>query len=172
MKTDQQPSQPGDSSRPPGRRRSEHDLPPKTISMIAGVAAIGLLIGMLLIMPHYGPRQPRRRSALSHYLPTSSIGRETNGMMWIPSGTFLMGSENGSLDERPLRTVTIQGFWMDKTEVSNEQFQKFVEATGYVTIAERKPDPKDFPGADPAALVPGSVVFRPPAEDPGLSNHF
>ena len=118
MKMDKQ-SSPGAEGHPPGRRRSEHDLPPKTIFMISAVAALGIALGMLLIMPHYKQREPRRRSALSHYLPTSSIGRETNGMMWIPSGTFLMGSENGSPDERPLRTVTIQGFWMDKTEVSN-----------------------------------------------------
>lgn len=173
MKTGKHPSsgpdQTPDSS---GRRRSEHDVPPKTILIIVGVVAAGIVLGMFLIMPHYGPREPRRRSALSHYLPTSNIGRETNGMMWIPSGTFLMGSEDGQSDEAPLRTVSVNGFWMDKTEVTNEQFQKFVEATGYVTIAERKPDPKDFPGADPALLVPGSVVFSPPAEDPGLANHY
>ena len=172
MKTDHNSkSHPGD--KPSGRRRSsEHDVPPKTIFMIVTAATIGIVVGMLLVMPHYGPREPRRRSALSHYLPTASVGRETNGMMWIPSGTFMMGSETGNPDEGPVRTVTVNGFWMDKTEVTNEEFEKFVQATGYVTIAERKPDPKDFPGADPADLVPGSVVFSPPEEDPGVSNHF
>lgn len=171
MNTENKPpnqSAPGHS----GRRRSEHDVPPKTIVMIVGVAALGIVVGMLLIMPHYGPREPRRRSALSHYMPTASVGRETNGMKWIPSGTFLMGSADGNTDEAPVRPVTINGFWMDKTEVTNEEFDKFVKATGYVTIAERKPDPKDFPGADPADLVPGSVVFSPPVEDPGLDNHY
>jgi formylglycine-generating enzyme len=164
----------GESENPhPSRpRRSEHDVPPKTILLIVGVAAVGIVLGMLLIMPHYGPREPRRRSALSHYMPTASVGRETNGMMWIPSGTFMMGSEDGQPEEAPLRPVTVNGFWMDKTEVSNEQFQKFTEATGYITIAERKPDPKDFPGADPTNLVPGSVVFTPPAEDPDLTDHY
>ena len=171
MKTDPESSRDPNRPRHAGRK-SEYDLPPKTIFMIVAVAAIGIVVGMLLIMPHYGPREPRRRSALSHYLPTASVGRETNGMMWIPSGTFMMGSEAGAPDESPIHPVTLNGFWMDKTEVSNEQFQKFVEATGYVTIAERKPDPKDFPGADPEALVPGSVVFSPPEEDVGLSNHF
>jgi formylglycine-generating enzyme required for sulfatase activity len=93
-------------------------------------------------------------------------------MMWIPSGTFLMGSDSGRPDEAPVHPVTLNGFWMDKTEVTNEEFQKFVEATGYVTVAERKPDVKEFPGAAPEALVPGSVVFSPPDEDPGLANHF
>lgn len=94
----------------------------------------------------------------------------TNGMVWIPSGTFWMGAADGRSDELPLHQVTVDGFWMDKTEVSNDQFSKFVDATGYVTIAERKPDPKDFPGADPAMLVPGSVVFSPPSEEVSLND--
>ena len=171
MKNEKNPAT--EASRPSGGRpRSPHDVPPKTIAIIAIVTALGIVLGMFLIMPHYGPREPRRRSALSHPASMLTVGRETNGMMWIPSGTFIMGSTNGQPDELPLHPVTLDGFWMDKTEVTNEQFQKFVEATGYVTIAERKPDPKDFPGADPAMLVPGSVVFRPPAEDPGLENHY
>src|SRR5437588_7094863 len=86
-------------------------------------------------------------------------------MVWIPPGTFWMGEENGQADERPVHQVAITGFWMDKTEVTNEKFEKFVKATGYVTVAERKPDPKDFPGADPSLLVPGSIVFSPPPEE-------
>ena len=154
------------------RIRSPHDVPPKTIAIIAVVAALGIGLGMLLIMPHYGPREPRRRSALSHPPSQLRVGAERDGMMWIPSGSFMMGSKDGQPDEQPVHSVTLDGFWMDKTEVTNEQFKKFVEATGYITIAERKPDPKDFPGADPALLVPGSVTFSPPAEDPGLDNHY
>ena len=66
-------------------------------------------------------------------------------------------------DAKPVHEVTVSGFWMDRTEVTNRQFAKFVAATGYVTIAERKPDPKDFPDAPPDKLVPGSIVFSPPA---------
>lgn len=73
-----------------------------------------------------------------------------------------MGSNDGQPDEQPVHPVTVSGFWMDKTEVTNEQFEQFVRSTGYVTVAERKPDPKDFPGAPPENLVPGSVVFSPP----------
>src|SRR5947208_5856963 len=87
----------------------------------------------------------------------------TNGMMWIAGGAFWMGSNAGSPDEQPAHQVTVDGFWMDKTEVTNEQFEKFVRATGYVTIAERKPDPKDFPGVPEDKLVPGSVVFTAPS---------
>ena len=86
----------------------------------------------------------------------------TKGMVWIPGGTFWMGSENGQPDELPVHQVTVDGFWIDKTEVSNEQFEKFVRATSYVTVAERKPDPKDFPDAPLENLVPGSIVFSPP----------
>jgi formylglycine-generating enzyme required for sulfatase activity len=137
--------------------------------MLAGLAA-----GMLLVLPHYGPREPRRRSALGHHFPVaaSKIGRETNGMVWIPGGTFIMGSRNGQPDEAPEHEVTVSGFWMDKTEVTNGEFAEFVKATGYVTIAERKPDPKDFPGAPAETLVPGSVVFTPPANDPSLENPY
>jgi formylglycine-generating enzyme required for sulfatase activity len=89
----------------------------------------------------------------------------TNDMVWIPPGTFWMGAEDGQADEKPVHQVTLDGFWMDKTEVSNEQFAKFVRAATYVTVAERKPDPKDFPGASPEMLVPGSIVFTPPTLD-------
>jgi len=96
----------------------------------------------------------------------------TNGMMWIAGGAFWMGSNAGSPDEQPAHQVTVEGFWMDKTEVTNEQFEKFVRAAGYVTIAERKPDPKDFPDAPSEMLKPGSVVFNPPPGEVPLDNHY
>src|SRR5258706_6830203 len=97
--------------------------------------------------------------------PDSRDGSWTNGMAWIPPGTFWMGAEDGQADEKPVHQVTVNGFWMDKTEVTNEQFEKFVRATGYVTVAERKPDAKDFPGVPPENLVPGAIVFTPPSLD-------
>jgi len=154
------------------RQRSQYDLPPKTIALIFVVMFAGLAFGMMLLLPHYGPRKPRHRSALGHVLPTASVGRETNGMVWIPSGTFIMGSTDGKPDEKPIHEVTVNGFWMDKTEVTNEKFQKFVDAIGYVTVAERKPDPKDFPDVPAENLVPGSAVFVPPAGKVSLENHY
>src|SRR5437867_308585 len=94
------------------------------------------------------------------------------GMGWIPGGTFWMGSTNGSPDEQPAHRVAVDGFWMDKTEVTNEQFEKFACATGYMTLAERKPDAKDFPGAPTEMLVPGSVVFNPPPGEVSPENHY
>ena len=93
-------------------------------------------------------------------------------MVWIPAGMFWMGSENGNPDEHPLHQIALDSFWMDKTEVSNGQFEKFVHATGYATVAERRPDPKDFPDAPADMLVPGSVVFNPPPGEVSLENHY
>jgi formylglycine-generating enzyme required for sulfatase activity len=73
-------------------------------------------------------------------------------------------------DARPIHRVDVDGFWMDATEVTNAEFARFVAATGYVTVAERKPRPEDFPGADPALLVPGALVFTAPAQPVALND--
>jgi sulfatase modifying factor 1 len=87
-----------------------------------------------------------------------------DGMVWIPGGTFWMGADDISMaDDTPVHEVLVSGFWMDRTEVTNRQFAEFVKQTAYITVAERPPDPKDFPGAPPEKLVPGSIVFTPPA---------
>lgn len=75
-------------------------------------------------------------------------------------------------DALPLHKVILDGFWMDRTEVTNRQFAAFVKATGYLTVAERAPDPKDFPGAPKELLVPGSLVFTPPAGRVSLDEHY
>jgi len=100
-------------------------------------------------------------------------GRAPEGMVRIPGGEFWMGSEeDGFGDARPVHRVKVDAFLIDKTEVTNAQFSRFVEATGYVTIAERQPDPKEFPGAPPELLVPGSVVFTPPQNPVPLDDHM
>jgi len=81
-------------------------------------------------------------------------------MRRIQGGTFLMGSTEFYPEERPVHSVAVDGFWMDERPVTAAEFRRFVRETGYVTVAERPPDPADFPEADPAALVPGSLVFR------------
>ena len=75
-------------------------------------------------------------------------------------------------DSRPIHRVYVDGFWMDATEVTNAQFEAFVTATGYVTVAERTPKAEDFPGAPAENLVAGSVVFTPPDHAVPLDNHF
>jgi formylglycine-generating enzyme required for sulfatase activity len=81
-------------------------------------------------------------------------------MVWVPGGEFAMGSEQFYPEEAPVRRVAVDGFWMDEHVVTNDDFARFVDDTGYVTVAERPLDAADYPGADPALLAPGSVVFR------------
>src|SRR6516162_9057511 len=83
-------------------------------------------------------------------------------MVFIPGGTYRMGSDRHYPEETPVHRVTVDGFWIDRTPVTNWQFRKFVNATGYVTFAEIKPDSKDYPGALPEMLRAGSLVFTPP----------
>lgn len=86
----------------------------------------------------------------------------TDGMVWIAGGSFKMGT-NDYPDAQPVHEVKVNGFWMDEHEVTNAQFEAFVKATNYVTIAERPLDAKDYPGVPLENLVPGSAVFSPPA---------
>ena len=79
----------------------------------------------------------------------------------IPAGEFVMGNDDGAADEKPAHTVKLKAFRMETTEVTNARFAAFVKATKYVTVAERQPDPKKYPGADPELLKPGSAVFKP-----------
>ncbi|HEU5181995.1 MAG TPA: formylglycine-generating enzyme family protein [Candidatus Polarisedimenticolia bacterium] len=104
------------------------------------------------------------------------------GMVWIPGGEFSMGARDprglehgghdGMEDARPVHRVFVDGFWLDRTEVTNRQFERFVRATGYVTIAEKTPTAEEFPGAPPGNLVAGSVVFTPPDHAVPLDDHY
>jgi len=92
-------------------------------------------------------------------------------MVWIPGGTFHMGCADCDMpDAEPVQSVTVDGFWVDAAPVTNGQFTKFVEATGYVTVAERKPDPRDLPGVAAENLVAGSAVFTPPKREVALND--
>ncbi|MBA2597404.1 MAG: formylglycine-generating enzyme family protein [Chloroflexia bacterium] len=93
-------------------------------------------------------------------------------MVWIPGGEFLMGSDGHYPEEAPAHRVRVSGFWIDRTQVTNAAFRRFVKATGYVTLAERPPDPAMYPGAKPEMLVAGSTVFRQPPGQVGLGNHY
>ena len=81
-------------------------------------------------------------------------------MAWIPGGTFRMGSVDFYPEEAPVHQVAVDGFWMDDHPVTVAEFRRFVNATGHVTLAEQPPNPADDPDADPALLVPGSLVFQ------------
>jgi formylglycine-generating enzyme required for sulfatase activity len=108
------------------------------------------------------------------------------GMVWIPGGEFSMGCDDprscpcggpdSMPDARPIHRVYVDGFWMDETEVTNEQFEEFVTATGYVTIAEQVPRaedfPKEYPKPPPENLVAGSTVFIPTQGPVPFDSHY
>ena len=93
---------------------------------------------------------------------TTPVRRAAPDMVWIPGGTFLMGSDHHYPEEAPAHQVTVDGFWIDRHPVTNAEFARFVAETGHVTVAEQAADPADYPGARPELLVPASTVFRSP----------
>jgi formylglycine-generating enzyme len=126
-------------------------------------------------------------SANAVFLPTianksAASGSAPEGMVWIPGGEFSMGStvsgdafccmQGANADAQPVHRVYVDGFWMDSTEVTNEQFEKFVDATNYITLAERTPTKEEFPGVAAENLVAGSLVFTPTADAVALDNYF
>ena len=104
------------------------------------------------------------------------------GMVWIPGGEFSMGSnvEDESLcslkgvtkDAAPIHRVYVDGYYMDEAEVTNDQFEKFVKATGYITVAEQKPTKEEFPTAAEEDLIAGSVIFNPTPSAVNLNNFY
>jgi formylglycine-generating enzyme required for sulfatase activity len=93
-------------------------------------------------------------------------------MVWVPGGTFTMGADHHYAEEAPAHPVTVDGFWIDPYLVTNSQFQKFVKATGYVTVAERPANPDLYPGAQPDLLQPSSCVFVKPDRPVDKTSHY
>jgi formylglycine-generating enzyme required for sulfatase activity len=145
---------------------------------VAAAIVVGLaVLAIRAARPKATPTaEARDASAASPFHPTvenktAPPSPAPPGMVWIAGGEFSMGStiETESLcglpgvtrDAQPVHRVYVDGFWMDATEVTNEQFEKFAKATGYVTIAERTPTKEEFPTAPPENLIAGSTVFTP-----------
>jgi formylglycine-generating enzyme required for sulfatase activity len=115
---------------------------------------------------------------------TPAPGPAPEGMVWIPGGEFSMGcvvpsegvctmaTMNSVNDAQPVHRVYVDGFWMDTNDVTNEKFEKFVKATGYVTVAEIAPTKEQFPTAPPENLVAGSTVFTPTTNAVPLNDYF
>ena len=93
-------------------------------------------------------------------------------MVWIPGGSFLMGSDHHYPEEAPAHRVEVAGFWIDRAPVTNAQFQKFVKASGHRTGAELPADPALYPGAAPEQLLPASIVFVPPPGPLGQADPY
>src|SRR5262249_53237292 len=146
---------------------------------LAGIAAIGVARLKFRSDPPLALGQSFRPTIESKTRPP---GSPPDGMVWIPGGEFSMGSDVAgetlcglpgvTRDAQPINRVYVDGFWMDQTEVTNRQFERFVRATGYLTIAERTPTQQEFPTAPPENLVAGSTVFTPTANPVPLNDHF
>jgi len=94
------------------------------------------------------------------------------GMAFIPGGAFVMGSDRQQPEERSTHFVRVDGFWIDRHEVTNAQFARFVAATGYVTLAERGPDPATHADLPEDLRAPGSALFVQPAKAGGDITHW
>jgi formylglycine-generating enzyme len=105
--------------------------------------------------------------------PTATPGPPPDaGMVWVPGGTFLIGSDRHYPEEAPAHRVTVDGLWMQRCAVTNAEFRRFVDATGYVTLAEKPPDAARYPDALPERLVPASGVFVRPRQPVDLRNPY
>jgi sulfatase modifying factor 1 len=164
-------------------------LAPAIVIVIAGAAGIALnVMRSKPPPPQESTTAMSAASAAEEFLPTienkaPSSDSAPEGMVWIPGGEFSMGARSpmdtsdlvgmqATTDSRPIHRVAVEGFWIDATEVTNEQFARFVKATGYVTVAERKPTAADYPNVAPEDLTAGSVVFSPPDHAVPLNDHF
>lgn len=188
------------TTRNSGAPSSPHAAPAKRLRMwVAGLATLAVVGGVgWAVMgrqrvrppaPSSSPTAPSPSAAGADFQPTVANtvpppGPAPEGMVWIPGGEFSMGAADpqgmdmndvgmhATDDSRPIHRVYVDGFWMDTTEVTNQQFEKFVKATGYVTVAERTPRAEDFPGAVPENLVAGSIVFSAPDHAVPLNDQF
>jgi sulfatase modifying factor 1 len=183
------------------KRRRENAPQPERRPKPAGLA-LGLIVLAIIVIvlgwALYSNRDSKRGQVVAGTTPAAGMShaafeptvanhagppaKAPEGMTWIPGGEFSMGANDppdmddvgmkATTDGRPIHRVYVDGFFMDKTDVTNAEFAKFVKATGYVTVAERKPRQEDYPSAPPENLVAGSVVFAPPDHPVPLTDHF
>ncbi len=153
----------------------------------SAVTSFSLLQSNLPKVEGLNSKSVAKESITEGFLPTKAnsipkLPAAPEGMVWVPGGEFSMGCDIAgeslcsmpglTRDASPIHRVYVDGFWMDSTEVTNEQFAKFVDATKYVTVAETKPTIEEFPGAPEENLVAGSTVFAPSPSPVELDNHF
>jgi formylglycine-generating enzyme required for sulfatase activity len=177
--------------------RQEHRPKRKQVGLALGLPAATIVL-TLVVWALYSNHASKREQVVAGNNPAVRIspsafeatvpnrgdppGKALEGMTWIPGGEFSMGANDppdmddvgmkATTDGRPIHRVYVDGFFMDKTDVTNDEFAKFVKATGYITVAERKPRSEDYPNAPPENLVAGSIVFSPPDHPVPLNDHF
>jgi formylglycine-generating enzyme len=163
------------------RQHFEEGIPSMRIQHSIFLAALFLATGFTSCRHEPGQQEHREAMGTTTASQTDPFvpiiadevppGKAPAGMVWIPGGSFEMGSFDPSFaDAQPVHQVSLRGFWMDEHEVTNAQYAAFVQATGYVTVAERPLNPADYPGVPLENLVPGSAVFTPPGHGVSLAN--
>jgi formylglycine-generating enzyme len=135
---------------------------------------VWLIMAVVVVAAVFGPGSRRidETTARAHppkLNPSPAPEPAPEGMVWVPGGWFWMG-DNDSADAQPEHLIYVDGFWMDQFEVTNAQFARFVDVTGYQTVAERPLDPREFPDVPAEELKPGSIVFTPPQQAVPLDN--
>jgi formylglycine-generating enzyme required for sulfatase activity len=128
-----------------------------------GVVLAGMVFSALATGPEQRHASKAEVGSCAAYAGLPADEGETASMAFITGGAFKMGSERHQPEERFTHVARVDGFWIDRHEVTNVQFKQFVDATGYVTLAERGLDPKANPGLPQELLAPGSMVFAQPA---------
>jgi formylglycine-generating enzyme required for sulfatase activity len=143
-------------------------MKPTSSRLVIGSAGCAALLGLSIAAFAIGiePKNPAvaEVGSCGAYAGIPAGNDDTAGMAFIAGGTFRMGSERHEPEERFIHAVRVDGFWIDRHEVTNAQFRQFVEATGYRTLAERGLDPGQHRGMSAELLAPGSVVFIPPTD--------
>src|SRR5579885_2209458 len=136
------------------KRTSPTGRPRRRLWWLGGAAVVGLLAALLFAVGWPGTAAPH------------AVAVE-DGMALLPGGEFWMGSddEDARPDEKPVHRVRLDAFWMDRHEVTNEEFARFVRATGHVTDNEKRLESQGMVHTDPEKVEPGGMVFRPPAGD-------
>lgn len=151
-------------------------------------AAMGWVVGDLsaakLMPPSSAVTAAAPETSFAPTIEDSSPAREKapEGMVWVPGGQFSMGAQEArdmnevgmraTEDSRPIHRVYVHGFFMDRTDVTNAEFARFIKATGYITVAERKPRAEDFPDIPQENLIAGAAVFSAPDHPVPLGNHL
>ena len=121
-----------------------------------------LIVGLLSVTPTIEAGTSPESCKNSSGLPSDE--GEKAGMVFVPGGSFAMGSDREHPEERFSHVVRVDDFWIDRNEVTNAQFKEFVKATGYVSLAERGLDPKTHPSMSEDLTAPGSVLFIQPTK--------
>jgi formylglycine-generating enzyme len=134
------------------------------LSLAGPAAASGAAIAYALVAAAGEAAPQSEVGSCAAYSGLPAGNHDTAGMTFISAGTFTMGSDRHQPEERFTHVARVDGFWIDRHEVTNAQFRQFVDATGYRTLAERGLEPKSHPGMDKELLVPGSVVFIRPTD--------